>query len=183
MLVSISTTVVTAERCYGRSKATAAYSAPTAMYRARRFRKHARVVASHHAVAGLVPPESERGHPELGRSDWASAWRSFIIFWGLPSGFMLVATRLGPQQRTMIWTAMLFWMGVACLANARRCGRTHCRFTGPFFILMAASVPALGSGIVDLGQHGWSILSGIILIGATALGWASEHAWGRYSRR
>ena len=149
------------------------------MYRARRTRKRARAVASHHAVAGLVPPECERGHPEPGRSDWAGAWPSCIIFWGLPSGIMLVATYLEPRQRTMIWTAMLFWMGVACLANARRCGRTHCRFTGPFFILMAASVLALGSGIVDLGQHGWSILSGIILIGAAALCWASEHAWGR----
>ena len=29
--------------------------------------------------------------------------------------------------RTVIWTAALLWMGVACILNGKRCGRTHCR--------------------------------------------------------
>ncbi len=31
-------------------------------------------------------------------------------------------------------------MGIACLANAARCGRVHCYITGPLFLLAAAYV-------------------------------------------
>lgn len=33
-------------------------------------------------------------------------------------------------------------MGLACLANAARCRRMHCYFTGPYFLLLA-----LGAGV------------------------------------
>lgn len=33
-------------------------------------------------------------------------------------------------------------MGFACLANAARCRRMHCYFTGPYFLLLA-----LGAGV------------------------------------
>lgn len=72
---------------------------------------------------------------------------------------MLAASFLEPQARAVIWTAMLVWMGGACLANARRCGRTHCWLTGPFFILMAAGVAAYAGGLVDLGEHSWAFLA------------------------
>lgn len=75
---------------------------------------------------------------------------------------------------------MLLWMGVACFANARRCGRTHCLVTGPFFILMAAGVVAYASGLLDLGDGGWSILGGVIFIGTIGLWWASERLLGRF---
>jgi len=29
-------------------------------------------------------------------------------------------------------------MGTACILNARRCGRTHCRYTGPYYLAMIA---------------------------------------------
>ena len=94
---------------------------------------------------------------------------------------MLIAGFLGPLPRAVIWTAMLLWMGGACLANARRCSRTHCYLTGPFFILMAAGVVAYAGGLLDLGARGWGLLGGITLIGAVALWWASERAWGRFA--
>ena len=77
---------------------------------------------------------------------------------------------------------MLLWMGGACLANARRCSRTHCHVTGPFFILMAAGVVAYAAGLIDLGAYGWDLLGGVTLIGALGLWWASERAWGRFTR-
>jgi hypothetical protein len=94
---------------------------------------------------------------------------------------MLAATFVEPKQRAVVWTAMLLWMGGACLANARRCSRTHCKVTGPFFLLMAAAVVAYASGLLDLGAHGWAIIGGVTLVGALGLWWGSERMWGRYA--
>ena len=94
---------------------------------------------------------------------------------------MLIATFFEPLPRAIIWTAMLLWMGGVCLANARRCGRTHCYLTGPFFIVMAAGVAAYAGGLLDLGADGWGILGGVTLTGALGLCWVSERAWGRFT--
>lgn len=95
---------------------------------------------------------------------------------------MLIAAFLEPRPRAVIWTVMLLWMGGACLANARRCSRTHCRLTGPFFILMAAGVVAYAGGVLTLGPNGWSILGTTALAGAAGLWWASERLYGRFTR-
>lgn len=114
--------------------------------------------------------------------DWAGNWRTLALLWGVPVGAMLVAAFLGPLPRAVVWTAMLLGMGGACLANARRCSRTHCHLTGPFFIVMAAGVVAYAAGLIDLGAYGWDILGGATLVGALVLWWASERVWGRFMR-
>lgn len=48
--------------------------------------------------------------------------------------------------RAAIWTIALAWMGSACILNARRCGRTHCRFTGPYYLATIIPVIGFGSG-------------------------------------
>lgn len=116
------------------------------------------------------------------RRDWSGAWRTLAGFWGLPGAAMLAASPLEPTSRAVIWIAMLVWMGVACFLNARRCGRTHCRITGPFFFVMAAFVGGYAAGMLPLGRHGWSILGGVTLSGFVLLWWGSEHAWGRFLR-
>ena len=78
--------------------------------------------------------------PQQKQLDWAANRLTLAAAWGLPAGIMLLAMHLPPTPRAAVWIAMLWWMGVACLANARRCGRTHCRYTGPFFLGMAAMV-------------------------------------------
>ena len=93
---------------------------------------------------------------------------------------MLIAALVEPLPRAIVWTAMLLWMGGACVVNAHRCNRTHCFLTGPFFILMAAGVVAYASGNRSRGEDGWIILGGIILAGAIGLWWASERVWGRF---
>lgn len=127
-------------------------------------------------------PESLSACSEPGPSDWASDWRSLSLFWGLPAAGMLVAASLEPLPRAIIWTTMLVWMGGACLANARRCSRTHCHVTGPFFIVMAAGVVAHAGGFLDLGSYGLGILGAVTLVGALGLWWASERLWGRFTR-
>lgn len=83
--------------------------------------------------------------------------------------------------RTVIWTIALGWMGAACLLNARRCGRTHCWYTGPFYLFMILPVLTVGSGIVQVGPYGWFLLAAVIILGSKIIWWLTERAWGRFS--
>ena len=112
--------------------------------------------------------------------DWAGNWRSLAGLWGVPAVAMLSATLLEPGVRAIVWSAALIWMGGACIANARRCGRTHCRFTGPFYLLMAALVCTYAAGALPIGGHGWAILGATIIVGSAVLWWASERVWGLF---
>jgi hypothetical protein len=114
--------------------------------------------------------------------DWAGNRWSLMLVWGLPGLIMLAAAMGDPTVRGVIWTAMLLWMGGACLLNARRCTRTHCRFTGSFLLLMAGLVALHSLGALSLGDHGWVILGGITFLGFVVLWWGSEQIWGRFSR-
>jgi hypothetical protein len=115
------------------------------------------------------------------KEDWAGHWRSLALLWGVPAAAMLGSALLESAARGAIWTIALIWMGTACLANARRCTRTHCKFTGPFYLLMAVPVVALTFGALPLGAYGWSILGGAILLGTAILWWGTELVWGRFS--
>ena len=96
---------------------------------------------------------------------------------------MLAATLLEPTLRAVVWAAMLVWMGGACVANAQRCGRTHCRYTGPFFLFMAGMVVAHATRIVGLGAHGWAILGLMTVVGNGLIWWGSERLLGTFRRR
>jgi len=79
-----------------------------------------------------------------------------------------------------MWTGALLWKSVACLANAARCGRTHCYFTGPFFLLMAVGTVLHSLQILDLGTNGWSWL-GLMIVGGTGILWVfTEKVWGKF---
>src|SRR5438552_9068266 len=76
--------------------------------------------------------------------------------------------------------ASLAVMGVSCLINASRCGRVHCLFTGPFFILGALTSLGYGLGLLPLGPSGWNWIGLGIIIGAIALTCVPELFLGRY---
>ena len=114
--------------------------------------------------------------------DWSGDWRTFGLLWGIPGGTMAAGALLDPPLRAIVWTIMLLWMAGACFANARHCGRSHCRSTGPFFLLMAGLVAGFGFGLLPLGAYGWFILGGMILVGFVLLWWLSERAWGTFTR-
>lgn len=122
---------------------------------------------------------TDRSDTGPARNDWAGHGRSLAILWGLPALVMLAALLLGPFLRAVVWSAALVWMGGACLVNARRCGRTHCRFTGPFYLLMALLVVACRAGLVHLGDEGWATIGVVTAIGTVVLWWGSERIWGR----
>ena len=116
--------------------------------------------------------------------DIASGHRFALIFWWLPALALVAsgAMRVPGAILTAIWTASLLVMGIGCVINARRCGRTHCYFTGPFFVVMAALVALHGSGILSLGEHGWQWLWNTLLAGGLLLYFLPEWLWGRYRR-
>lgn len=113
--------------------------------------------------------------------DWAGDWRLLLIVWGLPASLMIAAGLLDRTPQSMVWTASLVWMGTACLANARHCGRTHCLYTGPFFLLMALGVVGYAVGLIPLGENGWLWIGAVTAIGNALLWWGSERLLGRFS--
>src|SRR5215469_1062190 len=80
---------------------------------------------------------------------------SAFLFWCLPWCAFALGFGRGPGLRTILWSTSLAVMGVACLINASRCGRVHCRFTGPFFILCAVISLSYGLGLLPLEPSGW----------------------------
>jgi hypothetical protein len=112
--------------------------------------------------------------------DWVSNSRIYTALWGLPTWALVVGIFLPPPMRTVVWAVALIWKGVACIANARQRGRTHCYFTGPFFLIMALLVLAHGGGIVPLGPNGWLILGGVLVAGTAGIWWGSEGLLGKY---
>jgi len=72
--------------------------------------------------------------------DWLRSPRTSLLAWWVPHAAIVAGLFVPVPVRAAIWTVALIWMGVACILNATRCGRTHCRYTGPFYLLMIAPV-------------------------------------------
>ena len=83
--------------------------------------------------------------------------------------------------RATVWTVALVWTGTACILNARRCGRTHCRYTEPYYLAMIPLVLVLAFGIVPIEFYGWAALGVLVVVGSWIIWWATERAWGKFS--
>lgn len=114
--------------------------------------------------------------------DWAGSWQGLALIWGLPAATMIAAASLDPAPRGIVWTVVLLFMGGACLVNASRCNRTHCRFTGPFLVLMAALVALYTLGFLPIGRNAWGLLASVAFGGSAIICCVSESIWGRYQR-
>lgn len=112
--------------------------------------------------------------------DWARSLRGYLIAWGVPSAILVAAGWLDPGPRALAWTGVLVWMGAGCLMNARRCGRTHCRYTGPYYLLMIVPVAVLGSGVLAAGTWAWWAVGAMVLLGGKVIWLVTEGLWGRY---
>lgn len=110
------------------------------------------------------------------RTDWASGLRGGLI-WGIPAALLVVSP---VQYFAIVWPIALTFMGVACVLNARRCGRIHCYVAGPFFLLLAVIGLLYGLGVVALGARGWSMLSIALVVGSVVCICVPEWLFGRY---
>ena len=113
--------------------------------------------------------------------DWLRSPRTNLLAWWIPQAAMLAGLIVTVPVRTVIWIIALIWMGTACILNARRCGRTHCRYTGPYYLAMIAPVLVLASGMVSADWYGWLVLGALILGGSKIIWWTTELAWGKFS--
>ena len=105
--------------------------------------------------------------------DWLRSPRASLLAWWVPHA-AIVASLLAPVPvRAAIWIVALIWMGLACILNAKGCGRTHCRYTGTFYLVMIVPVFLLAGIRLFLGVF--------ILAGGKIIWWATEHAWGKFS--
>lgn len=121
------------------------------------------------------------------RRDLVNNADTFFWLWCIPAATMLATALLaawcvGGGILTIGWPLSLLVMGAACLVNARGCGRMHCYFTGPFFLLMAVVSLLHGTQVLPLGPHGWLYVGGVLLLGGVLLFVVPEWAWGRYRR-
>jgi hypothetical protein len=113
--------------------------------------------------------------------DWLRSPRTNLLAWWIPQAAMLAGLFIPVPVRAVIWIIALIWMGTACILNASRCGRTHRRYTGPYYLAMIAPVIVLASAIVSAGFYGWLVLGVLILAGSKIVWWATERAWGKFS--
>jgi hypothetical protein len=93
---------------------------------------------------------------------------------------MLATLFLSVPIRAVVWTVALIWMGSACILNARQCGRTRCRYTGPYYLAMIIPVLVIASS-VSASFYGWIVLGVVIVAGSGIIWWATERAWGKFS--
>src|SRR5262245_20497021 len=80
--------------------------------------------------------------------DWLRSPRTHALAWWVPKGAIIGGLFLPVSLRAVIWIVALIWMGTACILNAKRCGRTHCRFTGPYYLAAIAPVLMLGTDML-----------------------------------
>jgi hypothetical protein len=113
--------------------------------------------------------------------DWLRSPHTSLLAWWIPQAAILAGLFAPVAVRTAIWIIALSWMGTACVLNAKRCGRTHCRFTGPYYLAMIIPVLALGLGVISLGLSAWVVLGVVIILGGKIIWWATERAWGKFS--
>jgi hypothetical protein len=110
--------------------------------------------------------------------DWLASTSSTLLAWWIPRIALLVGLFVPIPARVAIWTVALIWMGVACILNSRRCGRTHCRYNGPYYLAMI--VPVLALGLISSGIYEWIALGVVIVGGSKLIWWATERAWGKF---
>jgi hypothetical protein len=113
--------------------------------------------------------------------DWLGSPRANAVAWWIPKAAIVAGLFFPAPIRTGTWIIALVWMGTACILNARRCGRTHCRYTGPYYLAMIAPVLVLASGVVSVDFYAWLSLAVLILGGSLIIWWATERAWGKFS--
>jgi hypothetical protein len=124
--------------------------------------------------------ENYFGIPPNG-GDWLNSTGASLVAWWLPKLAIFLTIFAAVSLRAAVWALALVWMGTACILNAKRCGRTHCRYTGPYYLAMILPVLALASGPISESIYTWVALALLILIGGWVIQWTTEQKWGHYS--
>ena len=117
---------------------------------------------------------SEQACSRRCRSDLVGSRAGWFI-WGVPTFHFLLGAGWG-TARAWLWVPSLAVAGSACVANASRCGRSHCFVTGPLFLLGALATLLDATGLVAIDWR-WV---GIAIVAGTAGGYGLEWIRGKY---
>lgn len=103
------------------------------------------------------------------------------LLWVAPWVLIIATGMFGDNlARTTGWTFGFAAMGVACLVNARGCGRRHCFYTGPLFLLAALASLLYGLQVLPLGRNGWNWIADGAAVGALLACFGLERLLGKY---
>src|SRR4029450_8799092 len=113
--------------------------------------------------------------------DWLRSPHTSLLAWWIPQATILAGLFAPVAVRTAIWIIALSWTGTAWVLNAKRCGRTQRRFTGPYYLAMIIPVLALGLGGISGSLSAWVVLGVVIILGGKTIWWTTGRAWGKFS--
>jgi peptidoglycan/LPS O-acetylase OafA/YrhL len=116
-------------------------------------------------------------------SDLLSSRWAMLLLWAVPWVSIIITANNDDLIRTFVWTLGFGVMGVACLINARRCGRLHCFYTTPLFFLAALASLLYGVHILPLGRYGWDWILGVTVAGSLIACCVLERIVGKYPRK
>lgn len=100
-----------------------------------------------------------------------------LLLWCLPIAAVIVGSSWA-SARSWLWIPAFLMMAIACLANAARCRRVHCYFTGPLFFLAALYVVLAEFHIVQM--HPAILLDTVLVL--TLLAYLAEFPLGKYRK-
>lgn len=115
---------------------------------------------------------------------------TMVLLWIVPWILIIVSgaianrvTGADDSVLTIIWAFGFTVMGVACLVNARGCGRRHCFYTGPLFLLAALASLLYGLQVLPLGRNGWNWIFDTTVAGSLLACFGLEKLFGKYATR
>ncbi len=79
--------------------------------------------------------------------------------------------------RPMLWSLPMAAAGVLCIANAARCRRLQCHFTGPLFLLAALLTFLHATNVLSFS---WNLF-GIAVVAGTAFAYGLELVLNKYA--
>jgi peptidoglycan/LPS O-acetylase OafA/YrhL len=116
-------------------------------------------------------------HPGDLLNSRGAAW----LLWGAPWALIIIGGAFGDRARTISWTLGFGVAGAGCVANARRCGRRHCFYLGPLFLLAALASLLYGLHRLPIGANGWNWIMGCALAGTVLACCVLEKLFGKYT--
>ncbi len=116
------------------------------------------------------------------KTDWVANKRNLSIAWILPgiTIFLSWLTDLSSITTALIWASALSWMGFACLRNAQQCGRRHCFYSGPYFLISALFALAIGFDWEPFTAVTFNQLALYLAIATPLICFLPDMLWGKY---
>lgn len=102
------------------------------------------------------------------------------LVWLVPSALVLAALFMPAAHAETLWMLCYAVMGTGCAVNARGCGRVHCHFTAPWFLLVAGLMLLYAGGFIPEQWLAADVIAVAGLVGAMLIWAVTEKRWGRY---